>query len=62
MTYPWILFAELNVGDYWIGWSLANENGLILTGRAGQRTDGFIDEWVVGVEGKPDSKTWRTDG
>lgn len=50
------------MGDCWIGLSLANDSGLILTGRVGKHTDAFIEELVVSTEGKTDSKTWYTDG
>ena len=38
---------ELNVGDCWIGLSLAKDSGLILSVRIGKHTDAFLDELVV---------------
>ena len=52
---------ELNVGDCWIGLSLAKDSGLILSVRIGKHTDAFLDELVVSTEGKTSSKRWYTD-
>ena len=41
---------ELNVGDCWIGLSLAKDSGLILSVRIGKHTDAFLDELVVSAE------------
>lgn len=54
--------GELAVGDCWIGLSLADDTGLILTGRVGKRTDAFLEELVVSTEGKTDCQCWKTDG
>ena len=52
---------ELDIGDCWIGLSLAKNSGLILSGRVGKHTDTFIEELVVGTESKTDNKLWYTD-
>ncbi len=52
---------ELDVGDCWIGLSLAKDSGLILSVRVGKHTDIFLDELVVSTEGKTNSKLWYTD-
>ncbi len=52
---------ELTLGDCWMGLSLAEQSGLILSGRVGKHTDRFLDELVVSTEGKTDCKDWYTD-
>ena len=52
---------ELEVGDCWIGVSLAKESGLIVSARVGKHTDEFLAELVANTEGKTDSKLWYTD-
>ena len=49
-------------GDCWIGVSLANDSGLILTARVGKHTDAFIEELVNSTEGKTYCLNWNTDG
>ena len=53
---------EREVGDCWIGVSLADTSGLILTGRVGKHTDEMIEELVVSTEGKTECKSWNSDG
>lgn len=53
--------GELEVGDCWIGLSLANSSGLILAARVGKHVDEFIEELVVTTEGKTSCKHWNTD-
>ena len=50
---------ELEVGDCWIGLSLADSSGLILAARVGKHTDELIDELVVSTEGKTDCKQFK---
>ncbi len=50
---------ELEVGDCWIGLSLADSSGLILAARVGKHTDELIEELVVSSEGKTDCKQWK---
>ena len=52
---------ELEVGDCWIGISLAQESGLILAARVGKHTDTLIEELVISTEGKTDCKNWNSD-
>jgi len=52
---------ELDVGDCWIGISLANPSGLILAARVGKHTDEMIQELVVSTEGKTSCKRWNSD-
>ena len=52
---------ELEVGDCWIGVSLADSSGLILAARVGKHTDALIEELVVTSEGKTACKRWNTD-
>ena len=54
--------GELEFGDCWIGLSLAQESGLIFSGRVGKHTDAFIEELVISTEGKTDCECWKTDG
>ena len=54
--------GELEMGNCWIGVSLAKDSGLILSLRVGKHTDDFLEELVVSTEGKTSSKTWYTDG
>ena len=49
-------------GDCWIGVSLDENSGLILSARVGKHTDAFLAELVVSTEGKTDCKLWCTDG
>ena len=53
--------GELNVGDCWIGLSLACSSGLILAACVGKHTDEFIEQLVVNTEGKTDCKRFSTD-
>lgn len=53
--------AELTQGDCWIGLSLAQESGLIMSMRVGKHTDAFLSELVANTEGKTDRKFWYTD-
>ena len=53
--------GELEVGDCWIGVSLAKESGLIISARVGKHTDEFLAELVANTEGKTDCKRWYTD-
>ena len=53
---------ELETGDCWIGLSLAQLSGLILTGRIGKHTDELAIELVVSTEGKTNCQEWHTDG
>jgi insertion element IS1 protein InsB len=55
------LLAELEVGDCWIGLSLADTSGLILAARVGKHTDELIEELVVSTEGKTNCKCWNSD-
>ena len=50
---------ELEVGDCWIGVSLADASGLILAARVGKHTDALIEELVVSSEGKTACKQWK---
>ena len=52
---------ELEVGDCWIGISLADTSGLILAARVGKHTDELIEELVVSTEGKTNCKRWNSD-
>lgn len=52
---------ELNRGDSWIGLSLAQSSGLMLTACVGKHTDEFIEQLVVNTEGKTDCKQFNTD-
>jgi IS1 family transposase len=52
---------ELEVGDCWIGISLADTSGLILAARVSRHTDELIEEWVVSTEGKTNCKRWNSD-
>jgi IS1 family transposase len=53
--------AELEVGDCWIGISLADSSGLILAARVGKHTDDLIKELVASTEGKTACKRWNSD-
>ena len=61
--------GELEVGDCWIGVSLADSSGLILAARVGKHTDELYalggakpyEELVVSSEGKTDCKQWNSD-
>ncbi len=53
--------SEREVGDCWIGISLARESGLIISARVGKHTDKFLKELVTSTEGKTDAKLWFTD-
>ena len=50
------------VGDCWIGLSLAQDSGLILSARVGKHTDDFIEELINSTAGKTDCLNWNTDG
>ena len=52
---------ELEVGNCWIGVSLADSSGFILAARVGKHTDELIEELVVSSEGKTDCKQWNSD-
>lgn len=52
---------EIAVGDCWLGISLANESGLILSLRVGKHIDAFLQELVANTEGKTDCQLWCTD-
>ena len=52
---------ELEVGDCWIGLSLANASGLILAARVGKHTDALIEQLVNNTEGKTDCKQFNSD-
>ncbi len=52
---------EVEVGDCWIGMSLANSSGIILAARVGKHTDELIEELVVSSEGKTACKQWNSD-
>ncbi len=52
---------ELEVGDCWIGLSLADSSGLILAVRVGKHTDELIDQLVVNTEGKTNCKRFNSD-
>ncbi len=54
--------SELEVGECWIGLSLAKESGLILAARVGKHTDQLIEELVVTTEGKTCCKHLSSDG
>ena len=45
---------ELESGDCWIALSLAQLNGLILSGRGGKHTDELATELVTSTQGKTD--------
>ncbi len=52
---------KLEVGDCWIGVSLAEGSGLILSARVGKHTDELMEELVVSTEGKTACQEWNTD-
>ena len=52
---------DIAVGDCWLGISLADESGLVLSLRVGKHTDAFLQELVANTEGKTDCKLWCTD-
>lgn len=52
---------ELEVGDCWIGVSLADSSGLILAVRVGKHTDELIEELVTSSEGKTACKRFNSD-
>ena len=56
------LLNELEAGDCWIALSLAQLNGLILSGRVDKHTDKLAIELVASTEGKTNCKEWHTDG
>ena len=53
---------EIEKGDGWIGVSLAQASGLILSARVGKHTDAFITELIDSPAGKTDCELWYTDG
>lgn len=53
--------GKLEVGDCWIGVSLADSSGLILATRVGKHTDELIEALIVSSEGKTDCKQWNSD-
>jgi insertion element IS1 protein InsB len=55
------LTQEREAGDCWIGLSLANTSGLILTARVGKHTDELIEQLVFNTEGKTDCKQFNSD-
>ena len=52
---------ELEVGDCWIGVSLAQESGLTIGPRVGKHTDELLADWVARTEAQTDCKLWYTD-
>lgn len=52
---------ELEVGDCWIGLSLANSSGLILAARVGKHTDELIEQLVISTEGKTNCFSFNSD-
>ena len=52
---------ELNVGDCWIGLSLADSSGLILAACVGKHTDALIEQLVINTEGKTNCKRFNSD-
>lgn len=54
--------GELTQGDCWIGLSLAQKSGLIMSMRVGKHTYEFLSELVSNTEGKTACKAWYTDG
>lgn len=55
------LAGELEVGECWIGLSLANTSGLILAVRVGKHTDALIEQLVSNTEGKTDCQHFNSD-
>ncbi len=53
---------EVETGDCWLALSLAQLNGLILSGRVGKHTDKLAIELFTSTEGKTECKEWDTDG
>ena len=53
--------TELEAGDCWIGFSLANSSGLILSARVGKQTDKLIEALVASTEGKTACKRFNSD-
>lgn len=52
---------ELEVGDCWIGLSLADSSRLILAAGVCKHTDELIDELVVNTEGKTNCQQVNSD-
>lgn len=52
---------ELEVGDCWIGLSLADASGLILAARVGKHTDEMIEQLIINTEGKTNCKRFNSD-
>lgn len=52
---------DINLGDCWIGMSLAQQSGLILSARVSKHTDAFLAELITSTKGKTDYKIWYTD-
>jgi len=52
---------DREVGDCWIGLSLAESSGLILAARVGKHTDELIEQLVMNTEGKTDCKQFNSD-
>lgn len=52
---------DREVGDCWIGLSLAQSSGLILAARVGKHTDELIAQLVISTEGKTDCKQFNSD-
>lgn len=61
-TWSHCLPEELEVGDCWIAMSLAQLNGLILSGRVGKHSDSLAIELVASTQGKTNCTEWHTDG
>jgi IS1 family transposase len=55
------LTQEREAGDCWIGLSLANTSGLILSARVGKHTDELIEQLVTSTEGKTYCKRFNSD-
>lgn len=53
---------ELGIGDCWIALSLAQDSGLVLSGRIGKHTDELAQELIENTEGKTTCHRWPTDG
>ena len=52
---------DREVGDCWIGITLAQSSGLILAARVDKHTDELIEQLVINTEGKTDCKRFNSD-